>query len=188
MKQVSKWSLLLLGSATLFMTACEKEDGVEENEEEVITTMQLTFVPVGGGATAVYKFEDQDGPGGANPTIDPIVLAPNKSYNVTLQLLNKSVNPAEDITLEVAEESASHRFYYTPTAGSNITVSNLNNDSNGSPLGITSTWVTTAAATGNVRITLRHYPGNPPNKETADPINSSKSSTDIEVDFTTRIQ
>lgn len=188
MNQFSKWSLMLLGSATLLLTACDKEDGIEENEEEVITTVQLSFAPVGGGTTAVYKYEDLDGPGGSNPVVDPIVLVPNKTYNVTLQLLNKSANPVEDITVEVAEESASHRFYYTPSAGSNITISNLNNDSNGTPLGITSTWVTTAAATGSVRVTLRHYPGNPPNKEAGDLVNSSKSSTDIEVDFITRVQ
>ena len=188
MKQFSKWSFLLLGATTLMLTACEKENGVEENEEEVITTLQLSFAPVGGGTTTVYKFEDLDGPGGTNPTIDPIVLAPNKTYNVSLQLLNKSVTPAEDITIEVAEESTSHRFYYTPSAGSNITVGNLNNDADGNPLGVTSTWTTTAAANGTVRVTLRHYPGNPPNKEAADPLNSSKSSTDIEVEFNTRVQ
>jgi hypothetical protein len=67
-------------------------------------------------------------------------------------------------------------------------VSNLNNDGNGVPLGITSTWTTTAVATGTINVTLRHYPGNPPNKAANDPVNSPKSSTDIEVSFNTRIQ
>jgi predicted secreted protein len=107
---------------------------------------------------------------------------------VTLQLLNKTANPVADITTEIAAEAASHRFYYEPSAGSNITVNNLNNDAAGVPLGITSTWTTTAAATGTMKITLRHYPGNPPNKATADLVNSSKSSTDIEVTFDTRVQ
>ncbi|MEI6950488.1 hypothetical protein V9K67_25115 [Paraflavisolibacter sp. H34] len=178
--------VLMIGS---LFTACKKDkDEPEENEEELITTLKLTFVPVGGGATATYQFRDPDGAGGVAPTQDGIVLAPSKTYNVTVQLLNESKTPAEDITTEVQEEPQAHRFYYQPSAGSNITVSGLNTDAAGAPLGITSTWTTGAAATGSVAVTLRHYGGNPPGKAAADPVNSPKSSTDIDVTFTTRVQ
>ena len=187
-KQLLNFSLLLFGASLLTLTACEKETTGEDNDEEVITTMQLLFVPQGSGTTVTYKFDDPDGPGGNPPTKDQIVLAPNKTYNVTVQLLNKTVTPAVDITTEVAGEPGAHRFYYEPAAASNITVSGLNNDPAGIPLGITSVWATGAAATGTLKVTLRHYPGNPPNKAIADPVNSSKSSTDIEVEFATRIQ
>lgn len=178
---------LFLSAATLVLSSCEK-DKEEEHEEEVITTMQLTFVPQGGGSTVTFKYDDPDGDGGNAPTIDQIVLAPNKTYNVILQLLNKTVNPAEDITEEVEEEDDAHRFYYAPSVSSNITVANLNNDANGVALGTTSTWTTTGTGTGTMRITLRHYAGNPPNKAAGDLVNSSKSATDIEVDFNTRVQ
>lgn len=187
-KQVSKFGLLLLSAAVLTFTACEKDDVEEQNEEEVITTVQLTFVPVGGGATLVYKYDDPDGDGGSAPVADQVVLAPNKTYNVSIQLLNKTVNPAEDLTAEVQGEADAHRLYYEPSSGSNITVSNLNNDGNGVPLGTTSTWTTTAAANGTIKVTLRHYAGNPPNKAAGDPVNSSKSSTDAEVTFTTSVR
>ena len=188
-KQFSRFSLLLLGSAMLTITACEKDDhDHEHNEEEVITTVQLNFVPVGGGNTLTYKFDDPDGDGGAAPTKDQIVLAANKTYNVTLLLLNKTVNPAADITAEIAAEADAHRFYFQPSGGANIAVSNLNNDAGGIPLGITSTWTTTAAASGTMKVTLRHYGGNPPNKEAGDPVNSSKSATDVEVEFNTTVQ
>ncbi len=190
-KQLLKFSLFAFGASLILLSSCKKDKDEEENEEEVITTMQLTFVPVpvGAGSTVTYKFDDPDGPGGANPTKDIIVLAPNKTYNVTLQLLNKTVNPAEDITTEVAAEAEAHRFYFQPANGSNITVSGLNNDAAGIPLGITSAWTTTGATTtGNVKVTLRHYAGNPPNKATTDAVDNSKSSTDIEVQFDTRVQ
>lgn len=187
-KDLLKASFLFFSASALLLTSCKKDNDGEENEEEVITTMQLTFMPVGGGTTVVYKFEDLDGPGGAAPTQDEIVLQASKSYNVTLQLLNKTENPAEDITAEVAAEADAHRFYYEPSSSSNITVTNLNNDGNAVPLGITSTWTTGAAATGTVKVTLRHYAGNPPNKAVNDPVNSPKSSTDIEVSFTARVQ
>lgn len=187
-KQLSKFSMLLFCMSSLLLSSCKKDSVGEENDEEVITTMQLTFIPQGGGATVTYKFDDPDGPGGAVATQDQIVLGANKTYNVALQLLNKTLTPVEDITLEVAAEPEAHRFYYEPSAGSNITVSGLNNDPAGMPLGITSIWTTTATATGTVKVTLRHYAGTPPNKATADPVNTSKSSTDIEVIFNTRIQ
>ena len=188
-KQLLKFSLLLFGSSVLMLSSCKKEtEAGETNDEEVITTMQLTFVPQGGGATVTYKFDDPDGPGGTAATQDQIVLAANKTYSATVQLLNKTVTPVADITLEVAAEPQSHRFYFEPSAGSNITVTGLNNDPSGIPLGITGIWTTGAAATGTVKVTLRHYPGTPPNKVASDLVNSSKSSTDIEVNFSTRIQ
>lgn len=186
-KQLLNFSLLLVSACALMLSSCKKDAG-EENEAEVITTMQLTFVPQGSGATVTYKFDDPDGPGGAAPTKDQIVLAANKIYNVTVQLLNKTKTPVEDVTLEVAAEPQAHRFYYQASAGSNITVSGLNNDPAGIPLGITSVWTTGAAATGTVKVTLRHYAGTPPNKAATDAPDSPKSSTDVEVEFSTRIQ
>lgn len=180
---------IVLGALILCaaFASCSK-DKEEENENEVITTMKLTFVPVGGGTTLTYQFDDADGPGGAAPTQDEIILAPSKSYTVTVQLLNKTVTPAEDVTLEVQGESEAHRFYYDTPGASNIAVSGFDNDTDGVPLGITSTWTTGAVATSTMHVVLRHYPGTPPNKAAADPIDSPKSSTDTEVTFVTKIQ
>ena len=186
--QLLKSGLLVFGASLLMLSSCKKDDVEEENDEEVITTMQIVFVPQGGGTTVTYKFDDPDGPGGNASTKDQIILVPNKAYSVTVQLLNKTTNPVEDITTEVAAEAQAHRFYYQVSGGSNITISGLNNDGAGIPLGITSVWTTGAAATGTVKITLRHYPGNPPNKAANDPVDSGKSSTDVEVDFNTRVQ
>jgi hypothetical protein len=187
-RQIFKLSFLMVLSGTMFLASCKKDDPQPDtNEEEVITTMQLVFVPQGGGTTVTYKFDDPDGPGGTAPTQDVIQLQASKVYDVSIQLLNKTVTPAEDITVEVAEESDAHRFYFEPSAASNITVNGLNNDINGIPLGITSVWTTGAAGVGTNKITLRHYPGTPPNKAAGDPVNSTKSGTDIEVEFSTAV-
>ena len=179
-------AILLAG---VFMTACKKDTKpTESNDEEIITTLKLNFTPISGGSTISYQFEDADGPGGENPILQDIVLAPTQTYNVSVELLNKTTNPVTDITEEVAAESDAHRFYYEPTTASNISVSGLNNDVNGIPLGITSTWTTTNAANGKIKVTLRHYAGTPPNKATDDPVNSSKSASDIEVEFNTIVQ
>ncbi len=188
MKKHTHVYLFALALLAVLFPSCLKENLEEENEEEVITTLQLTFVPDGGGNNLVYTFDDPDGPGGAVPTQDSIILAPNKVYNVTLQLLNKTLTPPEDITEEVAAEPEAHRFYYIAGAGSNIAVANLDNDPDGLPLGISSTWTTSAAATGTMKVVLRHYPGNPPDKAMNDAVNSPKSSTDVEIDFLTVVR
>jgi hypothetical protein len=173
----------------ILFSSCDKDDDKkEENEEEVITTMILKVTPTSGGATVQYKYEDADGPGGAAPIKDLVTLAPNKTYNVELLLLNKTVNPVDTVSAEVEEEAEAHRFYFEPTAGSNITVSGFDTDANNVPVGLNSIWTTTAAATGKIKITLRHYPGNPPGKAVADLVNSGKSATDTEAEFDTKVQ
>lgn len=186
-KQFMKIALGILVSSAVF-TSCKKDKPEEPNDNEVITTMILTLVPAGGGPTLTYQFDDPDGPGGTAPTQQEIVLAPAKTYAVTVQLLDKTKTPVADVTTEIAAEADAHRFYYEPTAPSNITVSGLNNDGNGVPLGITGIWATGAVATGKIKITLRHYPANPPGKAIGDLVTSSKSDTDIEVEFNTKIQ
>ena len=177
--------LLVFGA---LITSCKKNSVEEPNDEEIITTMKLTFVPVGGGDTLTYQFRDPDGAGGTAPTQDEIVLEPSKTYNVSVLILNETESPAKDITLEVAEEADAHRFYYEPEAGSNIIVTGLDNDGNGVPVGITSTWTTSSLANSKIKVTLRHYGGTPPGKTVEDLVNSSKSNTDIEVEFNTKIQ
>ena len=136
----------------------------------------------------LFRSEDLDGPGGNSPLMDSLLLQPNKTYAASLLVLNKAANPIDTISNEILEEGDAHRFYYLPSANSNIIVGGLDTDANGAPLGLNSTWTTGNTGTGTMRITLRHYPGMPPDKEIADPVNSTKSSTDIEITFDAVVQ
>ncbi len=175
--------ILILFVGTILITSCKKNKD-EPNEEELITTIKLTFTEVSGaGAVTNYTFKDLDGDGGAAPSVfQDIVLAPSKTYTMAITLTNESVSPAEDITAEVASEGGDHQLYFVPT-GPNVTVSNLNNDGGGLPLGLTSTWTTGAVSNGTVKITLKHKPGI---KAAGDPV--SKGDTDIELTWVTRVQ
>lgn len=181
-----KWPVLALMGALLF-AGCKKDHG-EDHEEEVITTVVLRLTPSTGGTALQFTYDDPDGPGGNQPNVQNIVLAPATTYNFTVEFLDKTKNPVANITSEIMEEAEEHRMYYLPGAGSNITVSGLNNDRNGIPLGTSGVMTTGASANGTLRVVLRHYGGNPPNKAAADAVDSPKSSTDADVTFTTRIQ
>jgi len=178
-------SLIAIAMFGIFMSSCSKDDVTEENSNELITTVELKFTERGTSNVQSFNFEDIDGPGGQAPEIDQIILAPNKIYDVEIEVYDDSKNPPLVIHEEIEEESNDHRFYFEPS-NANLTINGLDNDGSGKPLGLKSVWTTTGAAQGNVKITLRHYENG--GKETSDPVNSTKSSTDAEVSFVFRIQ
>ena len=114
-----KKNLLFCGLVmTLFFVACDKDDPVVPNEEELITTVNYTLTPATGGAAIVMTFTDLDGDGGNAPTIVGGTLAANTLYNGTLELLNETETPAEDITEEIEEEDDEHQFFFETSIGS----------------------------------------------------------------------
>lgn len=179
--------LLILITASIF-TSCSKNVAEEDNDNEVVTTLELHLTERSTSNQLVFAFDDPDGFGSGTvpPVIDVIRLAPGKTYDVEVKLLNKTRNPVEDVTAEIEEEAADHRFYYLPLAGADITISNLSTDGNGVPVGVTGTWTTGAKSTGKMRVVLRHYPNG--GKEANDPVDSPKSGTDIDTEFSTVIE
>ena len=172
----------------LFITSCKKDDPIIENEEELITTLIYTLTPEAGGAPVVLSFQDLDGVDG---TIAPIftggTLAANTSYNGSLQLLNESVNPAEDITVEVQEEAEEHQFFFEITiSGLSITYDDL--DDNGNPIGLLSKITTTGSGSGTIKVTLRHEPNKTAAGVSTGDITSAGGETDIEVTFNVVVQ
>ncbi|MET0244775.1 MAG: hypothetical protein ABW174_14960 [Flavitalea sp.] len=176
----------MIAMAALLVTglnACKKDAVEEENDNEVVTTLELHVTERNTTNHQIFKFDDPDGFGAGNtpPTVDEIQLAAGKTYDVELKLLNKTATPEEDVTGEIEEEAAAHRFYFLPSTGSNITIDNLNTDGNGVPVGLTSTWTTGAASNGTIRVVLRHYPDG--GKATGDAVDNTKSNTDIDTEF-----
>lgn len=186
MKRALKFFVVFLLTSYV-VSSCKKDnENPEENDNEVITTVEVHFTEQGTSNHLVYKFDDADGPGGNAPAKDIITLSANKTYSVELVVLDKTKNPVATISDEIEEEADVHRFYFEPSAGSNIIVSNPDNDGNGIPVGLNTTWTTTGPSVGKIKITLRHYPSG--GKALADLVNSSKSTTDAEVEFDTKVQ
>lgn len=180
-----KKMVLPLLACVVVISSCKKESQpAEENDNELITTVQLDFVNRQSGERSTFDWEDGDGPGGELPVIDSVILEDNAAYDVQISFWNKSVTPAENITEEVKAESENHRVYYEPTQASGITINGYDNDINGVPLGVSSVWTTGDQALGNVIIVLRHYPNG--QKAADDAIDNSKSSTDAGAIFNTR--
>ena len=180
--KIQKAFLPVLMFGVLLVSSCKK-DPVNPNDGELITTVKVEFIESVSGAKQSFEFRDLDGEGGNAPSkFDEISLSANKTYKCEVYLLNESVTPVDDITLEIEAEADDHQFYFTPSFPA-LTISNLNKDSKNLPLGTEATWGTGAASTGTVNITLKHKPGT---KAAGDPI--SKGDTDVSIDFKVKIQ
>ena len=179
---MKKLSFLLVLFGLIIISSCKK-DTIDPNEEELITTFKVEFTEKVTRAKQSFEFKDLDGEGGNAPSkFEEIILAAGKSYECELYLLNESVMPVDNITLEIEAEADDHQFYFTPSIAG-LLVTDLNKDTKGLPLGIESIWTTGSAATGTINISLKHKPGT---KAANDPI--TKGDTDISLDFKVRVQ
>ena len=154
--------LAMLAVSGLLMTSCSDDDGDPEvvNEEETITTMNVTLVPVGGGDTVIFQMQDLDGDGPNAPVVTAPDLAGNTTYNGSIEILNETENPAEDITEEIEEEDEEHQFIFEIT-GSLASATATDQDGNGNPVGLSFDLVTNTAGAASLTITLRHEPTKP---------------------------
>ena len=169
-------SILFVGLISI--TSCKKDDPVIPNEEEVITTVTYTLTPVGDGDPVILQFRDVDGDGGMDPVYTTDKLAANTSYSGSIELLNETESPAEDVTEEVEEESDEHQFFFI-FEGADADVAYNDEDANGNPIGLSSTLTTGDASTGILTLVLRHQP-NKPNDGT---LSDAGGETDLEVSF-----
>ena len=178
---------------TLILASCSKDDAPKPfplpvNEEEVITTVTAVYIPVGGGTNVTLRSRDLDGDGPNTPEINVSgSFALNKTYNGQVTILNETTNPAKNVTLEVQEEGVDHQLFYQktgtlPAFGYATDTSNF--DSNGKPIGLKSTFVTTTAATGSLSITLKHLPNKSAAGVSGGDITNAGGATDFQVLFT----
>ena len=175
--------VLLIGS---FMSCKKKENTItnppDQNDSELITTFKLSFVDSAGiDPNMEFLFRDIDGPGGNAPSdFDTLILGSDKTYFVTLTLLNESVSPSIDITSEILAEANEHLFCFNPTIGGDLSITRTDTDGT-YELGITSKWRTLSTSDGLVLIKLKHQPGIKNGQ-------CEPGETDVELEFQTKIQ
>ena len=174
-KNIFKLNILLYSLLSLVIfTACEDDDIVPEEEEEmeVITDVTLVFTS-DAGAVVTASAQDPDGEGVQELVVlDEIQLQAGTNYTLTFDIMNNLETPGESIGEEIAEEDDEHQIFFAwtegafsnPTGNGNIDNAsdpvNYNDaDGNGNPLGLNTSWTAgdpTTAASFTVR--LQHQP------------------------------
>lgn len=186
--KISKLAFLYVLLISVFaITACDDDDPVIENEEEVITTLTFVLTPDGGGDVQTFNFVDLDGDGGTDPVITNATLSANTTYSGSLTLLNESETPAEDITAEIEEDDDEHQFFFSSSIA-DLSVMATDTDGNGDPVGLSSQLTTGAAGTGTLTITLIHEPDKGATGVADGDITNAGGETDIEVTFDVTVQ
>ena len=169
--------------------SCGSDDPEPVNEEEVITTLNVTFTNTQDASDVVTaSFQDLDGEGGNNGTTTNPTLSANTTYTVTVEFLNESETPAEDITEEVAEEDDEHQVFYIVGTGLNMTYAYGDQDGNGAPLGLTGTATVGDAGNGTLTIVLVHEPAKDAAGVSDGNIANAGGEEDIRVDFSVTVQ
>lgn len=174
--------LFLFLPALMVTTGCDSDDDDEpENEQELITSVILTFTPTS-GVPLVFSAKDLDGDGGNPPVVEDITLAANTSYTLAVAFLDESdPTDVENITEEVLEEDEEHLVCFT-VSGSVPAPSIQDKDDDGNDLGLISTFMTGAAGSGTLRVTLKHE------AEKGTPNACSTGETDADQTFNVSIQ
>lgn len=140
------------------LVACGDPGTGGGDDQELITTVTLTFTPMGGGTDRVGTWEDLDGDGGAPPTITSPSLVAGTTYVLAARFQNALETPPEEITDEVRDEGDQHQVFFTGTAiGGPLAHSYADTDAGGLPLGLANTVMVTAGA-GDLVVTLKHLP------------------------------
>jgi len=176
-------------AAGFVAVACNSDDPEPVNEEELITTLNVTFTNTQDATDVVMaSFTDLDGPGGTDGTTVNPTLSANATYTVTVEFLNEEETPAEDITAEVSEEDDEHQVFYIAGTGLNFTYAYGDQDGDGNPLGLTGTATTGAASTGTLNVVLVHEPEKTASGVSSGDITNAGGEEDIRVPFTVTVQ
>jgi hypothetical protein len=179
--------ILALG---MLITSCGDDDPVIPNEEELITTVSLSFfdpVTMDPINNISATFRDLDGDGGDAPVIDDLTLDANTRYLMALEFTNELEEPAEDITEEVIEEGDEHQVFFS-VSGADLDVDYADADVLGQPLGVQSFFNSGQASSGQLTIVLRHMPDKTAAGVADGDIANAGGETDIEVTFNVAIQ
>lgn len=169
---MNRLSIIALSVVTLFSSCGDDDEPPVVNPEEEITRVELTFTNTADPSDVVSAvWLDEDGDGGQDPTIEPVVLDAEKTYDMDILFTNTLETPPEDITEEVEEEADEHMIFFAftndifqdPAGNGNAdnrddAVNYNDQDSNGWPLGLSTTWTTGAADQGTFRVILKHQP------------------------------
>lgn len=172
---------------SIVFSACEKDDPIIPNEEELITTVNYLLTPADGGVEVLLSFVDIDGDGGSNPTITGGVLSANQLYTGRLDLLNEAESPTESITEEIEAEDEDHQFFFQSTVNG-LSIIYSDQDENGNPVGLNTSVMTGASASGSITIILRHEPNKTAAGVEAGDATNAGGETDIQVTFPVDVQ
>jgi hypothetical protein len=181
--------ILIIAIVWLGIIGCRKEPRTPVNENELITTLKITFTDSADpGQIYTFQFQDLDGEGGAPASVDSVFLPKGVVFNAELLLLDERNYPPDTTNIEIEEENTLHQFFYQsfPEMISGFVYKNFDDD--GMPLGLQFRCQTPGnAGAGTLRIILIHEGNKDGTGVSNNDATNAGGSTDMQVDFPVRI-
>jgi hypothetical protein len=179
---------ILFVLALWFLSGCNNEDPEPSNEEELITTLTLTFQKIDDLGASVglpisFTWEDLDGSGSTAPTIDAIGLDAHSRYQVSMTLTDKSKTPQLDVAAEVQEEGHEHQFFYVTSSSLQLSFAYNDQDANSLPIGLSTVATTDHESSGTLHVILRHEPVKEASGVSDGDITNADGETDVDAEF-----
>ena len=190
-KQTFLLPLLIL---SLIFTGCSDDDDHDDhshpvNEEEVITTIEVTLSD--GTNSYVLIWEDLDGDGPDLPIITGATI-PSNSYDAEIKLYNKTLDPTDDeyvVTTEILEEDVDHQFFFNASNGLNVfDFVYADADVDGNPIGQQFIIEDVSGSGGDLNIVLLHEPNKNAVGVSDGDITNAGGDTDIDITFPIIVQ
>lgn len=205
---------LLLGVlAGVALVSCEKDDPEDIHEHEVFSNVRLTLTPVGGGEEVEFHWHDENGDLIVDDNeYENGSLAVSTAYTAVVSFIeedehdheedlndgqaNKVFSDGDDddhdhdhdedehktLDAEILAEDSEHQLFYSAVTG--LTITYTDEDDNGNPLGIETTFTTDDSFDGGaLTITLRHEPNKFGSGVSDGDITNAGGETDVEVTF-----
>ncbi|TAE75162.1 MAG: type 1 periplasmic binding fold superfamily protein [Bacteroidetes bacterium] len=192
MKYFLKYAFLIaLIAITIFSCKNRNEDPQPVEENELITTVELTFTRLDANGNVVSPqipvvtiWEDLDGTGTGAPVVSPasIILFRNTRYRIGVRFLDKTKNPVKNVTDEVSGEGTKHQIFFIRNATDIFSAFAYGDtDSGGKPIGLIANITTNSTSTsGSLRIVLRHEPNKNAAGVSTGNITNAGGSTDVD--------
>ena len=115
----------------MILFSCIKTEDVQPTDDnELITSVSLNFTENSVTKSFVAKSSHKND---VIDVIDKITLDANKIYSYSIEILDESKNPAENITESIKTENDLHLFVFKPNPTGILTFSDLDVDANGFP-------------------------------------------------------
>lgn len=178
---MKKTLLALIAISFITINACKKHDDDHDDhdhENELITSVELSFVDTLTNDTFTFEWDQPGGPGTA-VSIDTIMLKPGKIYKAMVEFYDKSKTPIHDVTHKIEEAANEHRVVYTSST-ERFSTKITDKDTQVPPMELGLTFDATTSIEGDekgtLRVVLRHYTTNSPK---AGGINNGTSDIDV---------
>lgn len=204
--------LVIASMAALALGCAPLDGGSDASATEVISRVELSFTPLGGGDSRVFVFSDPDGDGGISGVADPVVLSAGTQYELRVTFINELLTPPVDITADIEDEAEEHLVLVlgdgvagpasTPTTALvTHAYADLESDygpnaiGDDLPLGLVNTITAEQSGSSTLRVMLRHLPELNGNAQKTDDLLSSiaagealPGNVDVDVSFELTIQ